>query len=360
MTYTLRAIEQAKPGNRHNTGLWLACQLRDLGLDFETAKAFMLFYQQNVPPHYKKNKEDKYDEREALATLRSVYRDRRNRKPAPIPIDRRKKDENTQFVIDLVNQYIDSIKTYTPTMKVALSEIVSMCLSNKSMLSRWSETKDGYLIFEFHLSVRDLQSMIGVCIATACNVLSRIRERKLSCIRLDCIERSSGRSANVYRLIIDLKKMVNRILEHNRMGGIDANETAPTPQCGCVIISDLLPANHDAFRYRALGKSGYLILRLLMRNRRMKLSDIVKALKLSKVTVLKKLKTMIEFGLVRKVKRGVYEIAVDLNRDSVDEKLRTIAIAKGTAGSLITMTYKIMIQRMGYRKVLDEREGLAA
>ena len=63
-----KALERAKPGNRNDTGFWLACQLRDTGLSMKEAKPYMLEYALKVP-----QEEEPYTEREALASLRSAY-----------------------------------------------------------------------------------------------------------------------------------------------------------------------------------------------------------------------------------------------------------------------------------------------
>ena len=76
------AIDRAEPGTRNDTGLWLACQLRDLGLSFEDAAEWMLEYQQEVE-HL--DGAESYTQREALNTLESAY----SREPREPPIRRR-------------------------------------------------------------------------------------------------------------------------------------------------------------------------------------------------------------------------------------------------------------------------------
>lgn len=67
------AIQRA-PGHRNDTGLWLACQLRDSGIGQSDAATAMRQYQAAVD-----NSEDPYTEDEAMATLESAYS--RNARP---------------------------------------------------------------------------------------------------------------------------------------------------------------------------------------------------------------------------------------------------------------------------------------
>lgn len=56
-------------GGRNNTGFWLACQLRDSGMDYDAARDVMNTYRQSVSVG-----SDSYNGREALASLRQAYR----------------------------------------------------------------------------------------------------------------------------------------------------------------------------------------------------------------------------------------------------------------------------------------------
>jgi len=67
--YLKRALAVATPGNRNNTGFWLACQLRDLGLSEAEAEPFIRRYAEAVPQG-----DELYTENEALASLRSAYK----------------------------------------------------------------------------------------------------------------------------------------------------------------------------------------------------------------------------------------------------------------------------------------------
>ncbi len=63
------ALDRAKPGRRNDTGLWLACQLRDNGITQTEAESIMLRYAtqvSNAGPEL-------YTEREAIATLEQAY-----------------------------------------------------------------------------------------------------------------------------------------------------------------------------------------------------------------------------------------------------------------------------------------------
>jgi len=63
------ALDRAQPGNRNETGLWLACQLRDNGLNQTEAEAVMLRYAAQIgntgPEHY--------TESEALSSLDQAF-----------------------------------------------------------------------------------------------------------------------------------------------------------------------------------------------------------------------------------------------------------------------------------------------
>lgn len=72
-----KALGRAEPGNRNDTGLWLACQLRDSGLSSREAESYMLQYARSV-------KGDGYTAAEALASLQQAYKAPR-REPARLP-----------------------------------------------------------------------------------------------------------------------------------------------------------------------------------------------------------------------------------------------------------------------------------
>lgn len=63
-----QALQQAHEGNRNETGLWLACQLRDDGVSQAAAERTMLHYAAGCPAG-----NSAYTDREALATLKSAY-----------------------------------------------------------------------------------------------------------------------------------------------------------------------------------------------------------------------------------------------------------------------------------------------
>jgi hypothetical protein len=63
-----RALERARPGTRNRTGYWLACRLREAGVGREAAEAIVLRYAAQVAAG-----DHPYQEREALASLRSAY-----------------------------------------------------------------------------------------------------------------------------------------------------------------------------------------------------------------------------------------------------------------------------------------------
>lgn len=64
-----RAIEQAHDGSRNETGLWLACQLRDNDLSEAEARSYVQRYSDAV----RDRGGHAYTEQEALASLRSAY-----------------------------------------------------------------------------------------------------------------------------------------------------------------------------------------------------------------------------------------------------------------------------------------------
>lgn len=63
-----KALDRAAPGNRNDTGFWLACQLRDAGLSETDSEAVMLLYAARVPQG-----SDPYTETEALASNRKAF-----------------------------------------------------------------------------------------------------------------------------------------------------------------------------------------------------------------------------------------------------------------------------------------------
>lgn len=65
-----RARLDARPGTRNDTGLWLACQLRDSGLSELEARSTMLEYAAMVT-----SPDSPYRDSESLATLRQAYKD---------------------------------------------------------------------------------------------------------------------------------------------------------------------------------------------------------------------------------------------------------------------------------------------
>ena len=62
------ALERAHPGTRNVTGYWLACRLRDAGVNQRTAEVILRRYAAEVA-----SGDHPYHEREALASLRSAY-----------------------------------------------------------------------------------------------------------------------------------------------------------------------------------------------------------------------------------------------------------------------------------------------
>jgi len=67
--WLVQARLKAAVGNRNDTGLWLACQLRDARITEEEARPIMLQYVSDVP----QAPGEPYDDREALASLKNAY-----------------------------------------------------------------------------------------------------------------------------------------------------------------------------------------------------------------------------------------------------------------------------------------------
>jgi len=67
--YLEKALAVATPGNRNDTGFWLALQLRDLGMSETEAEFYMQRYVESVPKG-----DHPYTEAEALASLKSAYK----------------------------------------------------------------------------------------------------------------------------------------------------------------------------------------------------------------------------------------------------------------------------------------------
>jgi putative DNA primase/helicase len=64
-----QAVDQAHQGNRNDTGLWLACQMRDNGFSETEAGQFLQRYAAQV----KNNGAEPYDESEAITSLRQAF-----------------------------------------------------------------------------------------------------------------------------------------------------------------------------------------------------------------------------------------------------------------------------------------------
>jgi len=65
--WTARALDQAQPGNRDDTGLWLAGQLRDAGLTIEQA------LESNYPEQVPQTTKDRYTRKEYEKSVRSAF-----------------------------------------------------------------------------------------------------------------------------------------------------------------------------------------------------------------------------------------------------------------------------------------------
>lgn len=63
-----KALARAAPGNRNETGFWLACQLRDAGLNQAAAHEVMVRFQKSVPQG-----DDPYTLAEAVASLKQAF-----------------------------------------------------------------------------------------------------------------------------------------------------------------------------------------------------------------------------------------------------------------------------------------------
>ena len=67
------ALQRAGANGRNNSGMWLACQLRDNGISESEAAGIMHNYASLVSPINGKGQRDPYTERETSATLRQAY-----------------------------------------------------------------------------------------------------------------------------------------------------------------------------------------------------------------------------------------------------------------------------------------------
>lgn len=81
-----QAMARARPGNRNETGFWLACQLRDAGLSENAANDVMMEYATTI--NREQGGEDGYYLSEAVASCRSAYSQPRrgeavSQRPAP-------------------------------------------------------------------------------------------------------------------------------------------------------------------------------------------------------------------------------------------------------------------------------------
>jgi putative DNA primase/helicase len=119
-TYWLnKALDRARPGNRNETGFWLACQLRDSGLSQNEAARYMRDYAAKVPG-------TDYPEAEAMASLREAYRGQ-PRKPATLPgaknriihmeeiINEKKEEVMTMDIQAPPPEIVEYVRGYEPT-----------------------------------------------------------------------------------------------------------------------------------------------------------------------------------------------------------------------------------------------------
>jgi len=68
-----KALEMASGGGRNNSGIWLACQLRDSGYGIAEGEAAMRDFRSRVLETNAKGQREPYTEREMMASLRQAY-----------------------------------------------------------------------------------------------------------------------------------------------------------------------------------------------------------------------------------------------------------------------------------------------
>ena len=112
--WTTKALERARPGNRDNTGFWLASQLRDAGLTID--QAMSSDYPDKVP-----QSKDKYTRKDYERTVKSAYSNKR-REPARSTSSRQ--NNNNEVVPGMkIKQAIEKPKPEAPapdfTLKIA-------------------------------------------------------------------------------------------------------------------------------------------------------------------------------------------------------------------------------------------------
>jgi uncharacterized protein (DUF927 family) len=95
------ALDRASSDGRNNSGMWLACQLRDNGYSQSEADSVMASYCRSTPSLNAKGQREPYTEQEALATLREAY-SRPARKPwaptRPAPQGHAPAEEHSRMV----------------------------------------------------------------------------------------------------------------------------------------------------------------------------------------------------------------------------------------------------------------------
>jgi hypothetical protein len=67
--WLIEAVEKAREGNRNDVGFWLACQLRDDRIPFETARSITLTYANLVPEG-----SEPYTSKEAIFSVTQAYK----------------------------------------------------------------------------------------------------------------------------------------------------------------------------------------------------------------------------------------------------------------------------------------------
>lgn len=120
--WTDKALDRARPGNRDNTGVWLAAQLRDAGLTPE--QAMSSDYPEKVP-----QTKDRYTRKDWERTCKSIYRGKRRdparnlNAPAPETIQKTKLSEVTgmkvQQAVEIETKQTDNDKLAPPLPRYA-------------------------------------------------------------------------------------------------------------------------------------------------------------------------------------------------------------------------------------------------
>jgi hypothetical protein len=117
-----RALEIASRQGRNNGGIWLACQLRDNGYDFDEAASAISSYRSRVGEANTQGQRERYTEAEMMASLREAYS-----RPPREPWAKTSPQESRTATVDSPNRRMQPLGQQRDSRSLA-SDSGSLCL----------------------------------------------------------------------------------------------------------------------------------------------------------------------------------------------------------------------------------------